>query len=210
MSKTLSEFKNLLKHHEFEKAEELLIDDVEFAEDLMDKLTGEDFKSIEPHWSAANTGEMISTPIDILKEISDFVEFKEHKTLVDLGSGHGYPSFVFSALNPTLKIIGLELVEAKVVGAERTVERLGFTNLEFRVQNLADKSVEIPKADYYFMHNPFNQEITDEVAIRLLKIAKEKNIVILSTGGRELKPLLKLGFVTHGKVDSFCVETLSL
>jgi len=194
----------------FDKAEELLIDDVEFAEDLMDELSDEDYQKIEPHWSAANTGEMISTPIDILKEISDFVGFKENTTLVDLGSGHGYPAFVFSALNPTLKVTGLELVEAKVTGAKRTQERLGFENVDFKVQDLSDETVEIPSADYYFMHNPFNQEIADDIAKRLFEIALSKETVVLSTGGRELNPLLELGFEVQGKVDSFCVEILKL
>lgn len=203
-------FKDLLDHHLFEQAEELLLEDVEYAEDLMDELSDEDYKNIDPHWSAANTGDMISTPVDILKEISDFVNFEENSTLVDLGSGHGYPSFVFSVLNPTLKITGLELVEAKVLGARRTVERLNFKNLDFKVQDLSDESVEIPTADYYFMHNPFNKEIAVDVARRLFEIAQKNEVIILSTGGRELKPLLELGFVTQGKVDSFCVEILKL
>lgn len=206
----MKEFKKFLEHHLFEKAEELLIDDVEYAEDLMDELSDEEYESIEPHWSAANTGEMISTPIDILKEISDFVGFKENSTLVDLGSGHGYPAFVFSALNPTLKITGLELVEAKVLGAKRTVQRLEFQNIDFKEQDLSDESLEIPIADYYFMHNPFNQDIADDIAKRLFELAQENEITILSTGGRELKALLALGFETQGKVDSFCVEILSL
>jgi hypothetical protein len=206
----LKTFKDLLDHHLFEQAEELLLEDVEYAEDLMDELSDEDYKNIDPHWSAANTGDMISTPVDILKEISDFVNFEENSTLVDLGSGHGYPSFVFSVLNPTLKITGLELVEAKVLGARRTVERLNFKNLDFKVQDLSDESVEIPTADYYFMHNPFNKEIAVDVARRLFEIAQKNEVIILSTGGRELKPLLELGFVTQGKVDSFCVEILKL
>jgi len=203
-------FKDLLEHHLFVEAEELLLEDVEYAEDLMDELSDEAYKFIEPHWSAANTGDMISTPVDILKEISDFVNFKKNSTLVDLGSGHGYPSFVFSALNPTLKITGLELVEAKVLGAKKTVDRLNLENLEFKVQDLSDENVEIPLADYYFMHNPFNKEVAVEIADRLFQIARKNEIIILSTGGRELKPLLELGFKTRGKVDSFCVEILSL
>jgi len=204
-------FRELLITGQFSKAEELLLEDVEYAEDLMDKLSDEDHQKIEPHWSAANTGEMISTPLDILKEISDFVGFTEDSTLVDLGSGHGYPAFVFSALNPSLKILGLELVKAKVVGSNKTVTRFGFENTNFKVQDLSDEGTPIPVADYYFLHNPFNQEVADSVAQRLYEIAQtHQQINVISTGGRELKPLLALGFKTKNKIDSLCVEVLSL
>lgn len=203
-------FTKLLKSGDFDQAEELLIDDVEYAEDLLDEMNESEFQKIEPHWSAVNTGEMISTPLEILKEISDFVGFKENSSLVDLGSGHGYPAFVFAALNTSLQVTGLELVEAKVKGSKQTVEKLGFENIEFRAQDLSDTSIKIPKADYYFVHNPFNQEVADLVAQRLFEVAKSKKIIILSTGGRELEPLLNLGFKAQSELDSFCIEILSI
>jgi hypothetical protein len=209
MSRTHLEFKDLLMAGHFKDSEDLILQDIYDVEDVMEALTDEDFSKIESHWSAVNTGDMISTPFEVLKKISDFINFKENSSLIDLGSGHGHPSFVFRTLNPTLKITGYELVEAKVIGARKSANRLGLKNVYFETQDLSDHNFKIPHADYFYMHNPFNQEVANQISKKMFQLKKEKPLTVISTGGRELTPLLDLGFKTTKQITDLGISILT-
>ena len=201
--------KDLLLKNQFEEAEDLIAQDIYDTEDQMEALNEDEFSKIESHWSAVNTGESIATPFEVLKEISDFINFKENSSLIDLGSGHGHPSFAFGALNPTMKITGYELVEAKVSGSKTSAKKLGLSNLNFKTQDLSDENFKLPFADYFYIHNPFNQEVIDKLSIKLFELKKNKGITIISTGGRELKPLLANGLKITSEISHLNVSILT-
>ncbi|MGH1469258.1 MAG: methyltransferase domain-containing protein [Bdellovibrionales bacterium] len=205
-----NQFLSYIKSEDFDAAESLLASDIFDVEDQMDLLTDEDYKVLEPHWSAVNTGEDITTPLFILKKIYDFVGFKNHSTVIDLGSGHGHPGILFSSLNNNLKILGYDIVLEKVNGANTSAKKLGLNNVRFEIKDLSDKSFAIPEADYYYLYNPVNAEVADIIAEKLLKIAKKKEIQILSLAGRDIKSFKSVGFSKKRELSEIGFEILSL
>ena len=61
----LKQFKALLSEQKFQEAEEMLFEEVYDVEDRMEDISEERYQKIEQHWSAVETGEVISTPVSI-------------------------------------------------------------------------------------------------------------------------------------------------
>lgn len=211
MSKSIKEeFLKYIKSEDFNAAESLLASDIFDVEDQMEEISEEDYLKIEPHWSAVNTGEDIRTPLFVLKKIYDFIKFEDKSSIIDLGSGHGHPGFLFGILNPTLKILGYDIVLEKVNGAKSSAKRLELENVSFLTQDLSSEEFEIPVADYYYLFNPFNEEVADLVAEKLFKLAKKNNFKILSLDGWDIKSFKKAGFKKIASLDEVGLEVLGV
>ena len=201
------QFKDLLVNQNFEEAEEMLLKEVYEVEDKMDDISEERYQEIEKHWSAVETGEVITTPLDILFTINQKAQFTKGASLVDLGSGHGFPCLVFSVLNPSMSFLGIDVVKEKVDGATKSANKLGLTNIEFITQDLASSSYKIPEADYYYIHNPFNDEVCKYVIKTLSGFSTCK---IISTNGRETKYLKNFGFKDYLEIKPYEIRFYSL
>lgn len=205
--KLKKKFFDFLNNHDFESAEKILLEDVYAVEDRMDDISEERYQKIEKHWSAVETGEVINTPLLVLYLISQKVNFTPGSSLIDLGSGHGYPNIVFSVLNPDVEFLGIDLVKEKTDGAKKTAERLGLKNSKFITQDLSDPNFTIPKAKYYYIHNPFNDEVCEEVIHSLLK---HPECHVISTNGRETKFLRKLGFKKYLEIQPYKIKVYKM
>ncbi len=204
------QFLNYIKNKDFDAAESLLASDIFDVEDQMDLLTDEDYEVLEPHWSAVNTGEDITTPFFILQKIYDFVGFENHSKIIDLGCGHGHPGIFFNCLNKTLKVTGYDIVLEKVNGANISAKKLGLDNVIFETKDLSDEDFSIPVADYYYLYNPVNAEVADIIAQKLFKLSKTHKFQILSLAGRDIKSFKQVGFSTKREISDIGFEILSL
>lgn len=208
MSEALkNDFIKYLNEEDFEAAESLIASDIFDVEDQMDELSEEDLKHIEPHWSAVNTGESISTPFFVLKEISDFMKFQNDTLLIDIGSGHGGPGLVFGALNPSMKVLGYEIVLEKVNGALKSAKRLSIDNAQYFCEDL--ETFSLPIADYYYSFNPVNKEIADSIASKLCGYSRSKKIqIICSDEGMDNKAFKDHGFKLVKAISKWGIEVL--
>ena len=202
-----TQFKNLLMNQKFEEAEEVLLDEVYEVEDKMDDISEERYREIEKHWSAVETGEIITTPLEVLYSINQKAQFATGSSLVDLGSGHGFPCIAFSVLNPSMSFLGIDIVKEKVDGASKSAKKLGLKNIEFITQDLALSPYNIPKADYYYIHNPFNDDVCKHVIKTLSTFSACK---IISTTGRETKYLKNFGFKDYLEIKPYEIKFYSL
>ncbi len=182
------QFESFIQQNDFKSAESLLAEDIFSVEDMMDDLSEEEASFLESHWSAIQTGEQIVTPIEVLTRISCYLKFKPDSKLVDLGSGHGHPAFIFGLLNPSLEIIGYEIVKEKVIGASNTAKKLELKNVEFIEQDLSNESFKLQPADYYYLYNPANEEILARLVKKIIEISKTSanEICVISAGGKDL------------------------
>ena len=68
-----------------------------------------------------------------------FAKIKKGDTVVDLGSGAGNDCFVARAeTGDTGKVYGIDFTEAMIVKARANAEKVGFTNVEFRLGDIED------------------------------------------------------------------------
>ena len=62
--------------------------------------------------------------------------FKEAKTVLELGSGHGYEAFRMVRVNPNIKYLGIDYVQEFVDESNREAMKRGLTNVKFIVGDL--------------------------------------------------------------------------
>ncbi len=212
-TKLKNQFLDFIKNEDYYAAESLFASDIFDVEDQMEALSDEDFSKIESQWSAVNTGEDITTPFFILKKIYDHINFEDKSSIVDLGSGHGFPSILFGALNPSLNITGYDIVLEKVNGAKQSADRLNLCNIRFHSQDLSSSHFKMPIANYYYLFNPFNKEVADQIAAKLFSIAQKqkkahKTFKILSLDGWDIQSFKEAGFKTESTLKEIGLEVL--
>jgi arsenite methyltransferase len=79
---------------------------------------------------------------------TEFALIKPGDTVVDLGSGAGNDCFIARAITgETGKVIGVDMTEAMIQKAKANSEKLGFTNVEFRLGDIEDMPIASNKAD---------------------------------------------------------------
>ncbi|MDF2455388.1 MAG: ubiE 2 [Cytophagaceae bacterium] len=79
---------------------------------------------------------------------TEFAKIKAGDTVIDLGSGAGNDCFVARAVTgETGKVIGVDMTEAMIAKAKANAEKLGFTNVEFRLGDIEDLPMAANKAD---------------------------------------------------------------
>lgn len=159
----MSDFKKLINGGFFEDAEKLLDPYILSCDEEMDLLSDDELDLLEPHWSALNVADDISSPFNVLNELG--LKIPNNSIFIDLGSGHGHPILFFGAKFPNSKFIGYDIVTPKVKYSNKAAQDFGLTNVEFYREDLS--VFEIPKADYYFMFNPINIDLFEGVFIKI-------------------------------------------
>ncbi len=185
---TQLECARLLRNGQFDQVRAVLEEDRKAAEDFVYRLRmhhqdSMEAQKLEQHWAALFGGDIISTPLESLVHISNLMKFKTGQTLIDIGSGHGDPGFVFGALNPGLEIVGYDIVKEKVDGANRSTHKLGLNNVRFIQQDLSEADFVLPEADYYYLFNPVNEDILVSLVKQIKKHSEQREIKILVFAG---------------------------
>jgi arsenite methyltransferase len=79
---------------------------------------------------------------------TEFAQIKEGDTVVDLGSGAGNDAFVARAITGvTGKVIGVDMTEKMIQKAKVNAEKLGYTNVDFRLGDIEDMPLASKLAD---------------------------------------------------------------
>ncbi|MFZ0283066.1 MAG: arsenite methyltransferase [Bacteroidales bacterium] len=79
---------------------------------------------------------------------TEYAQIKAGDTIVDLGSGAGNDCFVARAfVGDSGKVIGIDLTEAMIAKARENNNKLGFSNVEFRLGDIENMPVEADSVD---------------------------------------------------------------
>jgi SAM-dependent methyltransferase len=79
---------------------------------------------------------------------TEFAKIKKGDTVVDLGSGAGNDCFVArSFVGEEGEVIGIDMTEAMIAKAKANVEKLGYTNVSFRLGDIEDIPLASKRAD---------------------------------------------------------------
>jgi len=70
---------------------------------------------------------------------TEFAQIKEGDTVIDLGSGAGNDAFIARAITGASgKVIGIDMTEKMIQKAKANAEKLGYTNVDFRLGDIED------------------------------------------------------------------------
>ncbi|MBX3023187.1 MAG: class I SAM-dependent methyltransferase [Bdellovibrionales bacterium] len=130
----------------------------------------------------ASVGTLLNTPVSDLRRLEDIILFRPDERIVDLGSGHGAPAFYFATRYPETEWLGLELVDAKVRGANRVAEFLDLRNVRFEQADLGSPQFHLPSADTYYLLNSVPPEILHRLLLQMHEVAKTRRIRIVALG----------------------------
>lgn len=68
------------------------------------------------------------------------------KTILDIGTGGGFPSIPIALEYPEIKVTGIDSIQKKINAISNIAEKLGIKNIEFirdRVENIKDKQFDM-------------------------------------------------------------------
>lgn len=112
------------------------------------------------HWAAPNAGFELNSSLQQLLEVQKALGSIEG-LMVDIGSGYGVPSIVFSALNSHFSYIGYDIVPQKVEAASAIAKSWGLENARFEIRDVSDPKFVLPEAKYYYLFNPVSKDVLD-------------------------------------------------
>lgn len=113
----------------------------------------------------------------------EHLKLQAGNTVVDLGSGYGRVGLVTNLLHPEVTSIGFEYVPHRVDVSNIASEALGLEdNLSFFAQDLSVESFKIPKADVYYLYDPFTKETYDYVLEQIVQVSKDQPVTIVTKG----------------------------
>jgi predicted RNA methylase len=119
------------------------------------------------------------TPVRIVLELLEKINFTKYDVFFDLGSGLGHVAMLVNLLT-RIKTIGIEFEPAFCRYAEACADNLNLSNIEFI-------NADARKADYssgtvFFMYTPFNGKIMEDVLEVLRMASLSKTIKIITYG----------------------------
>ncbi|QMU26518.1 arsenite methyltransferase [Adhaeribacter radiodurans] len=104
-------------------------------------IMAEDYSNLQGYQSTADLGLGCGLP-------TEYAHLKAGDTILDLGSGAGNDCFVArSVVGETGKVIGVDMTEAMIQKAKANAQKLGFSNVEFRLGEIEDLPLAANRVD---------------------------------------------------------------
>jgi hypothetical protein len=127
------------------------------------------------------SGVGVQTSYATIAEVLLDVKLESDATLVDLGSGFGRFGIFAGLYREDLKFLGYEFVESRVEKSNLAADRAGLRErIQFFQQDLAKFT--IPKAQMYYMYDPFIASTYQQVLDQLIVFGKQYQIIIVTKG----------------------------
>lgn len=105
-------------------------------EDEVYTIMADEYKSIDGYVADADLGLGCGLP-------TEFAQIKEGDTVLDLGSGAGNDVFIARRIvGEKGKVIGIDFTEAMINKANKNKEKLGYSNVEFRLGEIENLPIE--------------------------------------------------------------------
>lgn len=110
----------------------------------------------------------------------DRAQVPQGARVLDLGSGYGRVGFVLGLLRPDVSFTGYEYVDHRVQDSKAVAAKAGLANVDFETQDLSH--FDLPRADVYYMYDPFSRETYAYVLNQLIAIGRTDPVTIITKG----------------------------
>lgn len=103
--------------------------------------------------------------------------------VIDLGSGYGRVGLVFSILNPELAFVGYEFVKNRVDVSNKATSFLNLEKgLNYKVQDLSDRSFDLPIANVYYLYDPFTEDTYKYIIKKIIAVGQKQKVSVVTKG----------------------------
>jgi hypothetical protein len=111
------------------------------------------------------------------------LDLDEGAHLIDLGSGYGRVDLTAGLWRSDLRSTGYEFVGHRVEVSNASAEKAGLSKrVQFVEQDLGKSNFVIPKADVYYMYDPFCEETYQRVLEQIKNFGREHSITVVAKG----------------------------
>jgi predicted RNA methylase len=161
------------------------------AFDRLDEIMGIDYTRDKGMWTDPQNHERlyegaglgVQTSYASLLILLDELKPEAGARFIDLGSGYGRVGLAVGIVRPDIDFIGYEYVPHRVEASQNSALQAGLSgHVSFITQDLAERSFQIPEADFYYMYDPFSQETYQHVFDQLMAIAQKSRVAIVTKG----------------------------
>ena len=97
--------------------------------------------------------QVLNTPYTELYDMIKTLDLSTTKIYVDLGAGYGRLALVLNSICPESFFHGFEIVEKRVIEAQRLFQELDINNAEMKLADLSSNDFILPTADAYFLYD---------------------------------------------------------
>lgn len=123
-------------------------------------IMSEDYSQLQGYVANADLGLGCGLP-------TEFARIKEGDTVLDLGSGAGNDCFVArSVVGESGKVIGVDMTEQMIEKARQNAQKLGYTNVDFRLGEIEDLPLGSNRVDVVVSNCVLNLVPSKEKAFR--------------------------------------------
>ncbi|PSR57388.1 arsenite S-adenosylmethyltransferase [Adhaeribacter arboris] len=162
-------------------------------------LMAEDYSKLAGYQTDADLGLGCGLP-------TEYARMKAGDTVLDLGSGAGNDCFVArSVVGESGKVIGVDMTEAMIQKAKANAQKLGFTNVEFRLGEIEDLPLAANRVDVVVSNCVLNLVPNKEQAFKeTYRVLKPKGHFSISDV--VLKGELPVGLQKAAEMYAGCVS----
>lgn len=156
-----------------------LLDDVFQLRYELDVLMSADLETSERIFE--NSGLGVQTSYATILTALRRLQLTPGAHIVDLGSGYGRLGVLGGLVRPDLWFTGYEFVGHRVEVAQASASRAGISDrVRFYQQDLSQPQFEIPKADVYYMYDPFCESTYQRVLRRVHQVACQQPLTVVT------------------------------
>ena len=169
----------------------------------LDRLFGIDYKKTEEtiQFIKYTGNELSQGPIQNTQTRYHFIQqlFTDHPPrptdiFYDLGSGYGRVLFYGACLFPAIKFKGVELIKERADATKRVIRNAKFSNVQIINEDILN--VDFSDGSYFFLFNPFPDEVMNKVMDKFHILAMKKKITLVILGRTPVKKLVSLPWLT--------------
>ena len=153
-------------------------------------------------WIGLNP-QILQTPYNEILNFLALLQKYSPKILVDLGEGYGRVGLVMKALMPEAEFLGYEIIDSRLVEAERIFKLLGLDNCKMSNANILEEDFEIPVADIYFIYDFSDPHDLKKILNRISKKLYQDKFFIVAKG-EGIRSMIQLKYpefwASHGVI----------
>lgn len=154
--------------------------------------------------------QIFQTPYSELINFINLINPKETDTWVDLGAAYGRMGIVLFLLKPDMKFIGYEIVNERVLEANKVYQNWDMKNSSLIQDDIALNQFTIPLANLYFIYDFGSKNDIYYVLEKLRIISKSQKIKIIARG-RGIRQWIMLDFPwLYAEHDPIHLEHISI
>lgn len=141
-------------------------------------------------WVGLNPSQL-QTPYAELLQLLEALDMNEGESFVDLGAGYGRIGMIMGKHWPKNAFTGFEMAQERVLEGNKAFKRYGLESAKLIASDIAAKSFQLPKADYFFIYDFGSLSDIKKLLAKVEVQADEGRVFSVLARGRGINSLIQ-------------------